>query len=63
LTQKNNFIEITFGIETDTWDITGKQLKLVEPNVKEEDILKVLPQFVGDVTQGYLFSLRRNLKG
>jgi len=63
LDTKEYFIEITFGIETDTWDITGKQLKLVEPNVKEEDILKVLPQFVGDVTQRVPFFSAKKFKG
>ncbi len=63
LDSKEYFIEITFGIETDTWDITGKQLKLVEPHVKEEDILKVLPQFVGDVTQKVPFFSAKKFKG
>ena len=41
----------SFGITTDTLDITGKVLSQTESNVKSEDLEAVLPQFRGDIMQ------------
>ena len=41
----------SFGITTDTLDITGKVLSKTESNVKSEDLEAVLPQFRGDIMQ------------
>lgn len=41
----------SFGITTDTLDITGKVLSQTESNVKSEDLETVLPQFRGDIMQ------------
>lgn len=42
---------LSFGITTDTLDITGKVLSQTESNVKSEDLEAVLPQFSGDIMQ------------
>lgn len=42
---------LSFGITTDTLDITGKVLSQTESNVKSEDLEAVLPQFRGDIMQ------------
>lgn len=63
LDSKEYVVEITFGIETDTWDITGKVLKKVDASVKEEDILKTLPKFVGKIRQRVPFFSAKKLKG
>ncbi|BAL80586.1 tRNA pseudouridine(55) synthase TruB [Caldisericum exile] len=63
LQTKEYVIEITFGIETDTWDITGKVLKKGDVLVKEEDILKTLPKFTGKIKQRVPFFSARKLKG
>lgn len=41
----------SFGITTDTLDITGKILSQTESNVKLEELEAVLPQFCGDIMQ------------
>lgn len=41
----------SFGITTDTLDITGKVLSQTESNIKSEDLEAVLPQFRGDIMQ------------
>lgn len=41
----------SFGITTDTLDITGKILSQTESNVKLEKLEAVLPQFRGDIMQ------------
>lgn len=41
----------SFGITTDTLDITGKVLSQTESNVKSEDLEAVLPQFRGNIMQ------------
>ena len=43
--------ELRFGITTDTEDITGTVLETRPVNVTEEDILKILPQFRGEIFQ------------
>ncbi len=40
-----------FGITTDTCDITGEITDEKPVNISEEDILKVLPEFTGKITQ------------
>lgn len=42
---------LSFGITTDTLDITGKVLSQTESNIKSEDLEAVLPQFRGDIMQ------------
>ena len=42
---------IRFGMTTDTEDITGKVLTECEVQLTEEDLLKVLPGFRGDILQ------------
>ena len=42
---------LSFGITTDTLDITGKVPSQTESNVKSEDLEAVLPQFRGDIMQ------------
>ena len=41
----------SFGITTDTLDITGKIISQTESNVKLEDLEAVLPQFRGNIMQ------------
>jgi len=60
---KEYVIEITFGIETDTWDLMGKVKKSVNVNVSENDILKVLPEFVGEIKQKVPFFSAKKLNG
>lgn len=43
--------EITLGIDTDTYDITGNILKEEIPNVTEEQLLNVLDSFIGEYEQ------------
>lgn len=43
--------EITFGIVTDTQDAQGEILRSIQPEVKEDDFIKVLPQFLGSIQQ------------
>jgi tRNA pseudouridine55 synthase len=43
--------EITFGLSTDTQDGFGKVLKTVQPCLREEDLLQVLPAFCGRIQQ------------
>lgn len=43
--------EITLGIKTDTYDITGNIIEEQIPNVTKEDIEKVLKSFIGEYNQ------------
>ncbi|MDP4126217.1 MAG: tRNA pseudouridine(55) synthase TruB [Bacillota bacterium] len=43
--------EITFGITTDTQDSYGKMTQVTPPNMKENDLLRVLPSFTGKIPQ------------
>ncbi|MCI4463101.1 MAG: tRNA pseudouridine(55) synthase TruB [Caldisericum sp.] len=63
LPTKEYVIEIIFGIETDTWDITGKVLNSVDVAVKESDILRILPKFTGKIKQRIPFFSAKKLKG
>lgn len=44
-------VSFSFGITTDTLDITGKILSKTESNVKLEELEAVLPKFRGDIMQ------------
>lgn len=48
---KEYIAEIQFGIETDTEDITGSILNRSEIIPTKEDILKILPNFEGKISQ------------
>ena len=43
--------EFKFGLSTDTQDITGKTVKQYDKKVSHENILEILPQFMGDILQ------------
>lgn len=43
--------EITLGIDTDTYDITGNIIKEETPDVSKEEIIKVLNSFIGEYEQ------------
>ncbi len=43
--------EITLGLKTDTYDITGNVIKEEIPNVSEEEIKKTLNNFIGEYDQ------------
>ena len=60
---KEYFIEIVFGIETDTWDITGKVIKEQKVSLSENDILKILPKFVGEINQKIPFFSAKKWNG
>ncbi len=63
LDTKEYIIEITFGIETDTWDTQGKIIRRQTVNIKENDILKILPQFVGEIKQRVPFFSAKKIEG
>lgn len=43
--------EFKFGTATDTQDITGKIIKKYDKKISREDLLRVLPEFSGDILQ------------
>lgn len=43
--------EFKFGMTTDTQDITGKIIQQYDKKVSREDILEIIPQFMGDILQ------------
>jgi len=43
--------EFRFGLTTDTQDITGKTIREYNKKVSREELLKILPQFTGDILQ------------
>ncbi len=43
--------EITLGIDTDTYDITGNVLKRERPNVSDDEIINTLKSFIGEYNQ------------
>jgi len=43
--------EITLGIDTDTYDITGNIIKEETPDVSKEEIIEVLNSFIGEYEQ------------
>ena len=50
--EKEYIAKIRLGIETDTLDLTGKTLKLLDvQKLTENKILKVVKQFIGDIKQ------------
>ncbi len=48
---KQYIADVKFGIKTDTGDITGVVQKTQECNINNEDILKIIPNFLGDISQ------------
>lgn len=56
--------EITLGITTDTQDAFGKEINKVTPNVAQEDFLRVLDNFLGEIEQvpPMYSAIRRNGK-
>ena len=48
---KTYIAEVTLGIKTDTYDITGNILKEEIPNVTDEDIISVVNSFKGEYEQ------------
>lgn len=49
--EKEYVIEVTFGILTDTWDITGKVLRKENVQVSREQVEKCIESFVGEIEQ------------
>lgn len=49
--KKTYIATIKFGEQTDTLDTEGKVINKSDKKVIEEDVLKILPDFVGDITQ------------
>lgn len=49
--EKEYIAGLRFGITTDTLDITGKILSEKEAKVTEEDLMRVLPMFRGEILQ------------
>lgn len=49
--QKEYIAEITFGVSTDTQDLFGNILSSSEATIEEEQLLGVLPLFVGEIEQ------------
>ncbi len=49
--EKEYICEVTFGVETDTQDAQGKIISKTSADVKERDLLKIVPSFVGDIMQ------------
>ena len=48
---KTYIAEVTFGITTETQDAFGKVIKRTSPEVRQSDIERVLPSFVGKIAQ------------
>lgn len=49
--EKEYIAEITFGIKTDSYDITGKVLGNCDKIVELDDLKQVLPNFIGNLKQ------------
>lgn len=49
--EKTYIAEFKFGILTDTLDITGETIKTSDVIPSEEDLIKALPSFVGEIDQ------------
>ena len=47
---KEYIAEVTLGIKTDTYDITGTVLEEKEEHINKEDLIKVLNSFIGKYT-------------
>jgi len=43
--------EVTFGVTTDTQDSYGKVIREISPQLKRNDLERVLPNFIGKVSQ------------
>lgn len=48
---KEYLFSVQFGFETDTLDITGKVIEQGGNQPSERDIIRILPEFIGDVLQ------------
>ena len=48
---KEYLFSVQFGFETDTLDITGKEISRTDIIPSKEDVLSVLPKLVGDIEQ------------
>ena len=49
--EKSYYAEYEFGYETDTLDLEGKVLKKNDCVVTEDDLKKILPNFLGQISQ------------
>jgi len=49
--KKTYEFEVTWGTETDTDDVAGSPLKTSQNRPSEQDILSVLPKFIGNIQQ------------
>ncbi len=43
--------EVSFGVTTDTQDAFGKKIYETRPNLKQSDLERVLPKFLGEISQ------------
>lgn len=43
--------EVTFGIATDTQDAFGKEINRTTPEIKQSDLERVIPSFMGKISQ------------
>lgn len=43
--------EVTFGVTTDTQDAFGKEVYQTEPDLKQSDVERMLPNFLGKISQ------------
>ncbi|KJR48315.1 tRNA pseudouridine synthase B [Desulfosporosinus sp. I2] len=48
---KTYIAEVTFGITTETQDAFGKVIKRTSPEVRQSDLERVIPSFVGKIAQ------------
>ncbi len=51
LDRKEYVIEITFGVLTDSWDITGRILKSETCSLEKEEVLSAIEDFRGEILQ------------
>lgn len=51
LDKKEYVVEITFGLLTDSWDITGKILKSETCSLEKEEVLSAIEDFRGEILQ------------
>lgn len=48
---KTYIAEVTFGISTDTQDAFGKETNRTTPEIKQSDLERVIPSFIGKISQ------------
>ena len=48
---KTYIAEVTFGISTDTQDAFGKETNRTTPEIKQNDLERVIPGFIGKISQ------------